>query len=226
MISTPYAVRLFKISFSALAIVTSACAQEIWRLANAQELSGKSVTVLGAPKSVPVEQGGAAVNFDGKADGLVVPAIPLVGATAFTIEVLFWPEEGGSPEQRFIHLEDKAGSRALLETRLDGKGGWWLDTFLFKAGGRGLALIDPKRVYPTNKWYWAALRYDGKKMTQYLNGVKELEGDVEFTPFGEGQTSMGVRLNKVFWFKGKIRELRFHREAVSESTLQKQVPGP
>lgn len=204
----------------ALSLATAVSADEVWRLDNLEKIGGRAVTVEGAPKVI--EEGGAkALAFDGAKDGVFFPAIPLVGAKAFTIEILFRPDEAGPKEQRFVHLEDPAGGRAMIETRVDGKG-WWLDTFLLSSGKRqGLALIDPKLTHPTNRWYWAALRYDGKTMTSYVNGVKELEGPIELTPFADGKISLGVRQNKVYWFKGAIREVRFHTEAVAPEKLQK-----
>lgn len=112
-------------------------------------------------------------------------------------------------------------SRALIETRLDGKGAWWLDTFLLKAGTAGRALIDAQRTHPTGRWYWVALRYDGKTMTSFVNGVKELAGEVEFGPMSAGKVSLGVRQNKVYWFKGAIREVRFTPAALAEGRLQR-----
>ena len=55
----------------------------------------------------------------------------------------------------------------------------------------------------------------------YLNGVKELEGPGRFVPFAKGKISLGVRQNKVFWFRGMIREVRFHDAALGEDKLQR-----
>jgi len=196
--------------------------QETWRLDNLAKIGGHAVTVEGAPR-VTDESGAKAIVFDGRKDGLFFSTIPIAGAKAFTMEILFRPEEGGPEAQRFVHLQDTGGSRAMIETRLNGKGGWWLDTFLVSAGkSQGVTLIDPQRVHPTNRWYWAALRYDGKTMTSYVNGVKELTGEIALAPFGaDGKMSLGVRQNKVYWFKGAIREVRFHQEAVPEDKLQR-----
>jgi len=37
-----------------------------------------------------------------------------------------------------------------------------------------------------------------------------------------GQISLGVRQNKVYWFKGGIREVRFHSAALTPENLQRQ----
>ena len=51
--------------------------------------------------------------------------------------------------------------------------------------------------------------------------AKELERAAKFERFGPGQTSLGVRQNRVYWFKGAIREVRFHDEAVAVEKLQR-----
>jgi len=74
----------------------------------------------------------------------------------------------------------------------------------------GTTQIEPKNTHATNAWYWAAVRYDGKILSHFVNGAKELEtANVTFGPLGPGKTSLGVRQNKVYWFKGAIREVRF-----------------
>ncbi len=188
----------------------------MWKLGDVKNIGGHATEVIGAPRIVD----GAAV-FDGAHDGVLVPNDPLDGATQFTIEILFSPEEGGPAAQRFFHLQDTADSRVMIETRLDGKGHWWLDTYLGAPKG-GQALIDEKRLHPTNAWYWAAVRYDGKTMTHFVNGEKELEAtDVKFGPLGPGKLSLGVRQNKVFWFKGAIREVRFTPAVLPPEKLQR-----
>jgi hypothetical protein len=187
----------------------------VWQLGDVKRVGGHETEVLGAPRVVD----GAAV-FDGVHDGVFVPNNPLAGAAQFTIEILFSPAEGGPEAQRFFHLQDDTDWRVMIETRLDGKGSWWLDTYLGSPKG-GTALIDPKRVHPTNQWFWAAVRYDGKTMTDFVNGEKELESPATFGPFTAGKLSLGVRQNKVFWFKGAIRAVRFTPGALPAEKLQR-----
>lgn len=198
------------------------CAGEtIWLLDNMAKIGGHPLTVEGSPV-VRIEAGAAAIWFDGVKDGLWLRDIPFSGQSQFTIEILFQPAADGPAEQRFFHSEDTQGRRALIETRLDGKGGWWLDTFIVTpAAGPGVTLVDPSRVHPTGHWYWAALRYDGKTMAHFVNGRKEREERVAFEKFGPGQTSLGVRQNRVHWFKGAIREVRFHFGPVADDELQR-----
>ena len=88
-----------------------------------------------------------------------------------------------------------------------------------------LAIPLAQRVHPTGRWYWVALTYDGQRMTHYIDGEQELTAQVAFGPMGPGQTSLGVRQNKVYWFKGGISTLRFHPTALTPPQLQR-APQP
>jgi len=191
-----------------------------WYLRDTKHIGEFSPTVLGNPV-VKVEGKDSSIYFNGVNDGLVVPAIPIEGWPAFTIEVLLKPYSDGSPAPRFIHMEDSSSNRVTLELRLTRNGQWYLDEFL-KTGKtkKGLTLIDSTKLHPANSWHWVALVYDGNKMYSYINGQKELEGEIDFPPMTKGNISLGVRLNKVNWFKGEIREMRFHPEALQAKSLQ------
>lgn len=191
-----------------------------WTIDSVESIGGRTPTVLGAPKVV-ADSSGRSVSFNGTNDGLILPVVPLAGMKAFTLEVLFRPESGGAFEQRFMHSEDEAMHRFTVETRVrDGQ--WALDTFLLTGGAVRLSLYDPAKLHPTDQWYWVALRYDGTRMSHFVNGAKELEGPVAFPPMGSvGQVSLGVRLNRVNWFKGQIREVRIAPRALADGELQK-----
>ena len=62
---------------------------------------------------------------------------------------------------------------------------------------------------------------NGTTMTQYVDGVRELEGPVAFRPMSPGRMSLGVRLNKVSWYQGCIREVRYTPRALAASELRK-----
>jgi hypothetical protein len=109
--------------------------------------------------------------------------------------------------------EDGSESRILIETRLTEDDEWYLDTYVHTRKG-GKALYDPAKTHPVGKWYSASLVYDGREMRHYVNGVEEMSGAVDFALLGEGRTSIGVRMNRVFWFKGAIHEVRFTRRAL------------
>ena len=191
----------------------------VWTLDSAASIGGHQPTVLGAPRFVDGGVGPAAC-FKGKDEGLIVPAIPIAGWSQFTIEVLFRPDADGPEAQRFVHLQDERESRALIEIRVTPEGQWCLDTFLL-SGKNSLPLMDKTKLHPAGSWHWAALVYDGKKLAHFVDGTKEMEGEVTFPPMTTGQTSLGVRLNRLYWFKGCIREVHFSPTALGPAQLQR-----
>lgn len=192
----------------------------VWRLEQTAQVGGQAATILGEPR-VMSGPDGKAVYFNGASDGLLVPVNPLEGLAQFTIEVLIKPETGGLAEQRFLHIQDGPGNRVLMEIRLLGDN-WALDTFLrSEKTGSQCPLLDRTKLHPADRWTWVALVYAHGHMAHFIDGVKELEGDVNFTPMTAGQISLGVRQNKVYWFKGGIREVRFHPEALAPANLQR-----
>jgi len=54
-----------------------------------------------------------------------------------------------------------------------------------------------------------------------VNGELELAGEVAFAPMTTGRTSIGVRQNRVSWFKGAIAEVRFTAVALSADRLMR-----
>ena len=154
--------------------------------------------------------------------GIFIETNPLAGAKAFTIEAWFRPDADGPAEQRWLHVEDleNVESRAMLETRVS-KDLWFLDTFL-KSGENRLPLYAENFKHATGKWYHVALVYDGSDMRHYIDGKLELSGKIALRPFGRGRTSIGVRQNKIYWFKGAVRKVRCSRESLKpEQFLQK-----
>lgn len=189
----------------------------VWRLDDLAAVGGHPAKKIGAPRLVR-DAAGAAIFFDGAHDGLVVPANPLRHLRAFTIELLIRPDADGPAEQRFFHVQDTDANRALLELRLTPAGRWALDTFL-RCGDSSLPLLDLTKLHSSAEWHWVALRYDGHRMTSFVDGVRELEGDVTFLSTAAGETSVGVRLNLVHWFKGGIREIRVSPTALPPDQL-------
>ena len=189
----------------------------VWALRDAASVGGHATEVVGSPRVAGLDD---AIVFDGKGDGLFVPSNPIAGWSAFTIEVRFKPDGSGGEEQRFLHLEDDLKHRVLMETRMRDRQ-WSLDTFLHQDAEHRLTLLDRTRLHPTDRWYWVALVYDGSKMSSYVNGELELAGEVAFAPMTTGRTSIGVRQNRVSWFKGAIAEVRFTAVALSADRLMR-----
>ena len=63
---------------------------ELWDISNLEKIGGHSVSAFGNPVIVPTELGDA-VEFDGEEDQLLVDFNPLMDATEFTVELIFWP---------------------------------------------------------------------------------------------------------------------------------------
>jgi len=66
-----------------------------------------------------------------------------------------------------------------------------------------------------------ALTFDGRTMSHYVNGTLQLQGAVAFPPMARGRTSLGVRQNLVYWFKGCISEVRFSAIALEAGKLRR-----
>ena len=206
---------------------TAACAaQTVWAFDNLQRVGGLKVEVEGHPRLVgsPV---GMAVQLDGQNDSLLIEGRPLVGASTFSIEVIFRPE-GGAFEQRFMHIaatdpatgldappagtEDR-NPRFMFEIRVVGEN-WYLDSFIrSKAGWKTLASAD--KLHPLGHWYAVAQTYDGKAYRAYVDGVLEGEAEVSFVPHGPGRVRVGARMNRISYFKGSIAEARFADRALA-----------
>jgi hypothetical protein len=194
----------------------------VWKLENTSRIGDHATTVLGAPRVVR-EGRVSAICFDGATDAIYVSTNPIEGWSQFTVEALIKPDSSGPEEQRFLHIEDERASRLLLETRLTPRGDWALDTFLFTPPESRLTLLDRELLHPSEQWQWVALTFDGKTMTHYVQGKKELEGEIAFKAMTRGRMSLGVRLNQVSWYKGCIREVRFTPAALRERSLHKQA---
>lgn len=201
-----------------------AVAPVIWSLENFRTIGGHPTEVIGAPMWDKAGPGG--LRFNGVADGLVVPAIAIAGWESFTVEALISPDADGPEEQRFVHFEDEQGHRGLLEIRVQKDGQWCMDSFLFGGETARLALIDHTKRHPSGRWHWVALTYTDGHMAHFVDGVKECEGTIRFPPMKAGRTSIGVRLNNVYWFKGAIREVRFTPGALPAKKLQRVISLP
>ena len=134
----------------------------------------------------------------------------------------FAPAADAAPdqaEQRFLHIEESdTGNRALLEIRDLGRRQWTLDTYL-KSGAAGVTLIDRERLHPSGEWHVASLVYDGATMTHYVDGRKEASAGALFVPLASGRTAIGMRMNRVSWFKGQVRQIRITPRALTPDKL-------
>ncbi len=179
------------------------------RLAELAE-SKKGHKYCGNPKVVE-SPFGKAIHFDGAEDGIFVADNPILNLRSFTIEVIFKPDPEGPVEQRFVHIGEPAGDRLLIETRTNSEGQWYLDTFIL-SGQNQKALIDALLLHPGGQWYHVALTLDQDGlMSNWVNGKFEMNGNLDFKPFTSGQMSIGVRQNKISWYKGAIHRIRISK---------------
>jgi len=208
----------------------SAPTQKIWTFDNLQRIGDRPVTVEGQPKLVD-SPWGPAIAFDGKADALFIDEHPLAGAATFTFEALFRPD-GGTFEQRWLHLEShqqppvppgKGSTRMLFEIRVV-EGMWYLDAFMIGPDYRH-TLIVPEKRFAVGHWYHVAQTYDGTIYRSYVNAEEQAQASIPFTPQGAGQASVGVRMNRVSYFQGAIREARFTHQALSPSQFSHSSPA-
>lgn len=187
-------------------------ATETWQFDNLDRIGGHKATIIGHPRIVETPKG-KAIQFNGVDDAVFLDTHPLAGAQTFTWEVVFRPDKGGAPEQRFFHLqEDGSDNRMLFEIRVIGDQ-WCLDSFV-KSGDDSRALLDREKLHPLGQWYRAEAVFDGHELRNYVDGVLQGAGELHAAPQKAGQTSVGVRFNKVNYFKGAVRTARMTPKAL------------
>ena len=187
--------------------------QIVWELDNLQALADYRLDVSGQPTVIDGPYG-KAIEFDGVQDALFVGSNPVAGWQALTVEVVFRTDAGGLPEQRFFHLGEVSGDRVLFETRLTEDDHWYLDTFI-SSGESGRPLLNESNLQPVGQWYHLAMTCDGREEVNYVSGVKEANGPIDFAPLTECETSIAVRLNRACWFKGAIGRIRYTDRVLS-----------
>jgi hypothetical protein len=183
----------------------------LWEIDSLEKIAGAKVTVSGDPEVVESAQG-MAVRFDGDGDRLLVDTNPLGDAQEFTIEIIFNPADAypDNWEPRFFHIEaaDNPNRRITIELRLNDKKQWYLDGYI-KSETSQFTLIDSTKVHPVGQWAHAAVTYKEREFVSYVNGVRELIGQVDYLPIAaHAQTSIGARMNQVHWFKGDVAKVR------------------
>ena len=191
--------------------------QETWIFDRIDRIGGHPTTVLGHPHVIDAPVG-KAVEFNGVDDALFIGVHPLSGAATFTWEAIFRPD-GGNAEQRWFHLEEDpatgsdTNNRMLFEIRVI-EGRWCLDAFN-RSGPVEKALLNRRSLHALGGWYHVAAVYDGTEFRNYVDGVQEGAAQVRLMPQGPGRTSVGVRINQLYYFKGAVRLARFTRRALS-----------
>jgi hypothetical protein len=190
----------------------------VWDIDNTKKINNHEITAFGAPIIVDTPYG-KGLQFDGVNDGLLLDINPLAGAKKFTIELIFRPDSGGNKEQRFLHIGEINGDRIMIETRLTEDDQWFLDTYI-KSDESERTLYAKTFLHPVDQWYSVALIYEGKIMRHLVNNEEELVGPVDFVPMRTGRTSIGCRMNQLYWFKGVIKRIKFTPRVLSPDELR------
>lgn len=192
----------------------------VWEV-NSLNLIGGHSTAFEGDTVVVDSSVGKVVRFDGNGDRLLVNANPLGDATEFTIEVIFNPADAypNNLEPRFFHIEapDNPNRRITIELRLNDKKQWYLDAYI-KSEQSQITLIDPTKTHPVGVWAHAAITYKNRQFISYVNGKKELIGEVDYLPVdANAKTSIGARMNRVHWFHGEIAKVRISKKVLQPS---------
>jgi hypothetical protein len=191
---------------------------EVWHFDRLDRIGGHSTKILGHP-TITQTPYGKAMQFNGIDDAIFVNDYPLAGDDTWTWDVIFRPDQGGNPEQRFFHLSvtdpgtgADTDDRMLFEIRIrDGQ--WCLDSFA-KGGPGARALLNCNKKYALGQWYRVTAVYDGKTLKNYVGDELQGEGDVHLLPRAGGHASIGVRINLKDYFKGAVLEARFTHRAL------------
>jgi hypothetical protein len=56
-------------------------------------------------------------------------------------------------------------------------------------------------------------------MTNYVNGKQEMSEPSDFSPIITGEMSIGVRRNKVSWYKGAIYKIKISPEVLKPKSF-------
>ncbi|MEP6715221.1 MAG: LamG-like jellyroll fold domain-containing protein [Terriglobia bacterium] len=217
--------RLFKLNLSFLTLLlpgfllTAAPVAEFWRFDRLDRIGSHPATLVGHPHLIKTSRG-RAIEFNARDDAIFLDVHPLAGAQAFTWEIVFRPDAAGPAEQRIFHLQE-AGSdnRLLFEIRVIGDQ-WCLDSFA-KTGDASRALLDRTKLHPLGRWYTAAAVYDGREFRNYVDGVIQGAGELHLAPLKAGGASIGVRFNKVDYFKGAFFSARMTPRALQPAQFLK-----
>lgn len=187
-----------------------------WYLDNLASIGGYDVEIAGEPVVINT-RAGKAIEFDGVDDGIFLNVNPVAGFTTFTVEVVFMPYRDGAAEQRFFHMQESdSDDRVMFETRLVDNESWFLDTFI-KSGSQRVTLYASEHRHELDRWHHAAIVVNGESFEHFVNGRSEIREEIQFAVQRPGRMSLGVRLNKVHWFRGAIRSIRITARPLAPS---------
>jgi hypothetical protein len=199
--------------------------EQTWHFDRLDSIGGYATQVLGHPQLIDTPAG-KAIQFNGVDDGILVDDHPLAGASTYTWEAIFRPDADGPEAQRFFHLQEQdpatgkdTMNRMLFEIRIV-NGQWCLDSFA-SSGASTRTLLNCQLLHPLGRWYRVTAVYDGKTLRNYVDDELEGEGPLDLKPQMPGRSSIGVRINKVYWFKGAILLARMTPRVLAQGDFLK-----
>lgn len=210
-----FAAALTMLSFGAFSQAQEIPGTIEWKIADLPDIQ----SVEGNPKIVETVLG-PAVQFNGKSDAYFLSTNPLKGMEEATIEFIFKPDGSGDFAQRFMHLGLLKGERVMFETRVNPNKTWYFDAHTALNNGKSMTLIDSTLKHPTDLWYNVTLIIYKDMVVTYVNGEPQRWGALKFIPINEGISSIGVRQNKVNWFKGLMYKIRITPKAILPRDFQ------
>lgn len=200
---------------------------ELWELKSLKKIDGHKVQVFGNPVVVKTELG-KAIKFDGIDDRILVDHNPIGSAKEFTIEVIFKADAAFkiSNQPRFVHFQDPADpqeKRVMVELRLTPENQWYLDGYMQTDAGNK-TLVNRTLTHPLGNWDHVALTFKGNTFTTYVNGVKEVTGEVPWTEKlvnYPGKVSLGGRMNEINYYAGLIKTIKVTHKSLEPGEFLK-----
>ncbi|MEM7127834.1 MAG: LamG-like jellyroll fold domain-containing protein [Chloroflexota bacterium] len=159
---------------------------------------------------------GQALSFDGVDDYVSVPH-------------LHNPVDGAFSAMAWFNVADLATTRYILQQE-DGSGNTGRSWLYVAANGKLATFLGGSRLpgsstVSTGQWHHAAVTYDGKTLSLYLNG--QLESSQERTlEASDGNMLIGSHKSFNPKFKGSIDEVAIYRRSLLESQIYAAARQP
>jgi hypothetical protein len=169
------------------------------------------------PTLIETSQGKAAF-FDGINDGILLNCNPIGSATEFTLEVILFPDSTATQTQpRFLHIRRTTDQnrRITMETRILANKQWILDTYI-RSEISQCTQLDSSYTHTSGEWHHTAIVYGNHTMKQYIDGILQRSDTVTYLPMDTDnpKISIGVRQDKLYFFKGAIRLIKISKRAL------------
>lgn len=135
----------------------------------------------------------------------------------FTYEVKFYSQEWHKIARMCAFTSKNEERSSMLRFGEEG-----MDTNALQWVSPSGSIVSSPR-FSTDRWYTLSLTYDGSKLTMYVDGIKDAEGDgdgksVDFQRFELGMSWTSYRGSQ--YFRGRIAEVRVWNRALRPAELR------